>query len=97
MAWSQRFATSGAGPLLLQSRPAQRLLVQGVMALTGQLVRGIGEQRDPLALRGLMGERHRMVRELGNSVGDGAALTCLAAMTAAVLESDRALEVILGA
>ena len=83
--------------LLLQSNPAQRLLVQGVLALTGQIVRGIGEGRPPLALTSLVQERHRLLRELGNSVTDDAAIGCLAAMTAAVIESDLALDVMRGA
>ena len=82
--------------LLLQSNPAQRLPVQGVLALTGQIVRGIGEGRPPLALTSLVQERHRLLRELGNSVTDDA-IGCLAAMTAAVIESDLALDVMRGA
>jgi len=83
--------------LLLQSTAAQRLLVQGVLSLTGQLVRGLGEQREPTALRALVEQRHRLVRELGISIADEAALGCLAALTAAVIESDLALEVMLAA
>ena len=90
--WHQR-AAAGPEHWLLQGTSAQRLLVQGVMAATGILVRGIGEQRSVAAMRQTMDERHRMLRELGNSVEDDAALGCLAAMTAAVLESDRALAV----
>ena len=83
--------------LLLQSTAAQRLLVQGVLSLTGQLVRGLGEQREAAALRPLVEQRHRLVRELGLSIADDAALGCLAALTAAVIESDLALEVMLAA
>jgi hypothetical protein len=79
-------------PLLLQATPAQRLQVQGVMALTGQLVRGIGSRADAASMQELVEERHRMLRELGHSVTDDAAIGCLAALTAAVIESDLALE-----
>jgi hypothetical protein len=85
-----------AGPALqLQSSPAQRLLSQGVLTLTAQLVRGCSVGMDAAALRWLVEQRHRLLRELGNSVKDDAALGCLAAMTAAVIESDLALEVML--
>jgi len=77
---------------LLQSTPAQRLLVQGVMAVTGQLVRGIGSRADADSMQELVETRHRMLRELGHSVTDDAALGCLAALTAAVIELDLALE-----
>ena len=40
----------------------------------------------------LVETRHRMLRELGHSVTDDAALGCLAALTAAVIELDLALE-----
>jgi hypothetical protein len=98
MTWLQRTPVSASGPpLLLQSTPVQRMLAQGVMAVTGQLVRGMAGQTSPVALRWLVEERHRLLRELGNSVTDDAAIGCLAAMTAAVIESDLALEVMLGA
>jgi hypothetical protein len=43
----------------------------------------------------MMADRHRMLRDLGFSVRDDDALGCLAAMTAAVNESDMALEALL--
>jgi hypothetical protein len=86
----------GRPSFLLQSTSAQRLLVQGVMALTGQLVRGIGSQTDADSMQELVDERHRMLRELGHSVTDDAALGCLAALTAAVIELDLALETMRG-
>ena len=89
---------AGVGvPLLLQQTATQKLLSQGVMTLTNQLVRGCSNGTDRAALRWLAAERHRLLRELGNSVKDDAAIGCLAAMTAAVLESDRTLDVMLGA
>ena len=80
-----------SAPLLLQRTSTQRLLVRGIFALTNQLVRSVasGKQSD---LPQLMSERHRLLRELGISVRDDRALGCLAAITAAVQESDRALE-----
>jgi hypothetical protein len=89
-------AGDGRQTLLLQATPAQRLLVQGVMALTGQLVRGIGSRTDAASIRELVEARHRMLRELGHSVTDDAAIGCLAALTAAVIESDLALETMRG-
>jgi hypothetical protein len=81
--------------LQLQRTPTQRMLSQGVLALTSRLVRGVATRQDPRTLRSLMAERHRLLRELGGSVGDEAALDCLSAMTAAVIESDLALEALL--
>jgi hypothetical protein len=88
-------ATSGMGPpLLLQATPGQRLLVQGVLSLTGQIVRSVGTGGPAGRLDVLVEERHRMLRELGECVTDEAAIGCLAALTAAVIESDLALEAI---
>lgn len=92
-----RHADGSAASLLLQATPTQRLLSQGVLALTGQIVRGCESGAPAAALRWLVAERHRLLRELGNSVTDDTAIGCLAAMTAAVIESDRALDVMLGA
>ena len=78
-------------PLLLQRTSTQRLLVRGIFALTHQLVRSVASGRQT-ALPQLMSERHRLLRELGTSVCDDNALGCLAAITAAVQESDMALE-----
>ena len=86
----------GRPSFLLQSTPAQRLLVQGVLAVTGQLVRCIGGRTDAASVQALVAERHRMLRELGHSVTDDAALGCLAALTAAVIELDLALETMRG-
>jgi len=95
-----RAVQGGAGvsppSLMLQSNPAQRLLVQGVLAVTGQLVRGIGNRSDAASIQELVETRHRMLRELGHSVTDDAAIGCLAALTAAVIESDLALETMRG-
>ena len=58
----------GRPALLLQSTPAQRLLVQGVMAVSEQLVRSISLRAGAASIRELVEARHRMLRELGQSV-----------------------------
>ncbi len=77
-------------------RAAQRLLVQGVVASTMQLVHGVRDGREALAVRRLMLERRRMLAELapGEPVaGQGGTFW---ALHAAVVESDRTLEALLG-
>ena len=89
---------SGAvgGPRLwLQARPAQRLLVQGVLALTAQLVRAIAAGSDAQDVRALMAERQRLLRELGRGIRGERELGCYEAMRAAVTESDVAIAVML--
>ena len=66
------------------------------MAVTGQLTRAIGTRMGAASMQGLVAERHRILRELGHSVTDDAAIGCLAALTAAVIESDLALDVMMG-
>jgi hypothetical protein len=77
---------------ILGARPAQRLLVQGVIAATTFLVHHARDSRDPAALRRLMAERQRMLRQLSAVDCDAAARDCLGALQAAVAESDRTLE-----
>ena len=84
--------TSLAG---LQARPAQRLRVQAVLAVSFQLVRSASGDLQPGQLRRLMGERRRLLRELRNGIDDTRELGCFEAMQAAVEESDRALDRIL--
>lgn len=86
----------GTPSLQLQSTPARRLLVQGILAVTHELVRSIGCGKDATSIQELVEARHRMLRELGHSVTDDDALGCLAALTAAVIELDLALETIRG-
>lgn len=78
------------------ARAAQRLLLQGVMASTFQLVRGMRDGHEPGRLQGLIAERQRMFGELARDVdvsqGDGA----LAALRAAIAESDRTLAALIG-
>jgi hypothetical protein len=79
-----------------QVRASERLLLQGVMAATFQLVRGMRDGHEASRLQGLMQERQRMFRELARDVdvhtGDGA----LAALSSAIAESDRTLAALIG-
>lgn len=77
-------------------RASERLLVQGVLACTMQLVRHVREGREPAAVRSLMGERRRMLAELARDVDKLAGAGSLAALSAAMDESDRTLEALLG-
>ena len=77
-------------PLL--SNPSQRLLAQGVIALSGEIVRALADGRKVAGLGRLREERCRMLRELGEATFDDAAITSLAALTAAVIESELALD-----
>ena len=85
-----------SAPLLMAARPAQRLLLQGVMASTYSLVRGLRDGQPPAAMRSLMGERRRMLTELARDIDAVAGAGSLAALTAAMAESDRTLEALLG-
>lgn len=78
------------------TRASQRLLVQGVLASTLQLVRHVREGREPALVRGLMGERRRMLAQLAPGMEAAAGAGALAALTAAMQESDRTLEALLG-
>jgi len=76
-------------------RPAQRLLVLGVLASTNQLVRGLSEGVPQDGLLELMRERRRMLGEL-DAVADGAGFTGrMLALSAAVAESDRTVEALI--
>ena len=79
----------------LQARPAQRLRVQAVLALSAQLIRGAGGALEADRLDYLMGERRRLLRELRNGIHGARELGCFEAMQAAVEESDRALRCII--
>lgn len=75
-------------------RPAQRLLVLGVLASTNQLVRGLAEGLPQARLEELMRERRRMLGEL--TAFDGVELAGrMGALTAAVAESDRTVEALI--
>jgi hypothetical protein len=75
----------------LQARPAQRLRVQAVLALSARLIRGVGGMIESEGLGQLMAERRRLLRELRNGIHCSRELGCFEAMQAAVEESDRAL------
>jgi hypothetical protein len=76
-------------------RPAQRLLVLGVLASTNQLVRGLAEGVSTDRLVELMCERRRMLRELGAVVDDTGFEERMCALSAAVAESDRTVEALI--
>lgn len=77
-------------------RPAaQRLLVQGIVASTLQLVRNVRDGSETPALRRLMIERRRMLAELALDDRAPASPGCLRALAAAIAESDRTLEALL--
>lgn len=75
----------------LQVRPAQRLRVQALLAVSAQLIRGAGGMIEPDSLDRLMSERRRLLRELRNGIVEQRELGCFEAMEAAVEESDRAI------
>jgi hypothetical protein len=85
-------AGRGRPPLQLLANPSQRLLAQGVIALSGQIVRSLAEGRSVTGLHRLREERQRMLRELGESVTEETSIPSLAALTAAVIESELALD-----
>jgi hypothetical protein len=72
-------------------RPAQRLRVQAVLAVSAQLIRCAGGNLQAEGLDCLIGERRRLLRELRNGIDCPRELGCFEAMAAAVDESDRAL------
>lgn len=75
---------------------AQSLLVQGIVASTMQLVRSVRDGREVPVVQRLMLERRRMLSELApvETVAGQAGPLC--ALRAAVVESDRTLEALLG-
>jgi len=76
----------------LAARPAQRLRLQAVMAVSAQLIRRAGGTLETESLRRLMTERRRLLSELRNGIQSPRELGCFEAMQAAVEESDRALQ-----
>jgi len=77
-------------------RSEGRLLAQGVIAATQQLVRAMRDGRPPATVRHLIAERHCLLARLARNVDDPAYVGSLAALQAAVAESDRTLGALLG-
>ncbi|MET0281655.1 MAG: hypothetical protein ABW278_11130 [Steroidobacteraceae bacterium] len=78
------------------TRAAQRLLLQGVMASTFQLVRQLRDGHSPGMLQGLLQERRRMFSELAREVDVPEDAGSLAALRAALAESDRTVAALIG-
>jgi hypothetical protein len=76
-------------------RPAQRLLVLGVLASTNQLVRGLAEGVPQAQLVEVMRERRRMLGELDAVMNGEGFAGRMGALTAAVAESDRTVETLI--
>ena len=81
--------------MIEQASAAQRLLVQGILASTIQLVRCLHDGQDAAQLRGLMSERRRMLGELESGPRGPVSGGSLQALRAAVAESDRTMEALL--
>ena len=79
-----------------EERAARRLLAQSVMASTFQLVRSVRDQQPLASIRDQMSERQRLMAELARHVNAGEGAGSLAALRAAVAESDRTLEELIG-
>jgi hypothetical protein len=68
-----------------------RMLALGVVASTLQLVRALHDGEAVANLHGLMRERRRLLDELARKMNDPEHVGSLAALQAAVAESDRTL------
>jgi hypothetical protein len=77
-------------------RASRRLLAQSVMASTFQLVRSVRDQQPSTTIRDQMGERQRLMAELARHLDAVEGAGSLAALRAAVAESDRTLEELIG-
>lgn len=73
---------------------AQRLLVSGITASTLQLVRALRDGCSAQKLERLMAERRRMLAELAAGPACPVLAGMLAALGAAVAESDRTVELL---
>jgi hypothetical protein len=73
-----------------------RMLALGVVASTLQLVRSMADGHAPAAVQDLMQERRRLLAELARNVDSPVAVGSLAALAAAVAESDRTLGALIG-
>lgn len=75
---------------------AGRLLAQGVTAFTFQLVRQLRDTGQQATIEHLMAERRHLLAQLARYMNAPAHAGLLAALSAAVAESDRTLEVLIG-
>lgn len=78
------------------ARPSGRLLAQGVLALTQKLVRAVRDCAPADTVHEMMQERQQLLRRLARKMDDPASVGSLAALEAAVSESDRTLGALLG-
>ena len=85
-------STPAVNALRPRGNAACRLLARNVTAATYQLVRGIVDAHSGEVIRMLMAERQRLLAELARHVNVTGAAGSLAALRAAVAESDRTLE-----
>jgi hypothetical protein len=72
--------------------PTSRMLALGVVASTLQLVRAMQNGQGLADVRGLVDARRNLLLELARNVNTPAEVGSLAALEAAVNESDRTLE-----
>jgi hypothetical protein len=82
--------------MMARARPAGRMLAQGVVAATLQLVRAMQGGRDAADIQILMGQRQGLLTQLARKMDDPDHVGSLTALQAAVAESDRALGALLG-
>ena len=82
--------------VMYDHRAAQRLLVQGVLASTAHLVRELRDGAPSGDLMGLMSARRRMLGELAATPGCPEFHSSIRALGAAVAESDRTVEALIG-
>ena len=77
------------------SCPTGRMLALGVVASTMALVRAMEAGRESAEVQGLMQERRRLLVELARNVNTPKEVGSLAALEAAVGESERTLEALI--
>jgi hypothetical protein len=79
-----------------EARAGDFSLAQGVVASTLQLVRAMQDGGSAANVRCLMQQRQRLLARLARKMDDPGHVGSLAALTAAVAESDRTLGALLG-
>lgn len=77
-------------------RPAEQLLARGVVAATLQLVHAMRDGTPAATVHALMRERQCLLAQLARKMNDPCRVGSLAALQAAVAESDRTLGALLG-